>query len=103
MIVAEIIAGKKKTKVFKGDLFTDDAVSCLVSTMLNPWMDTEDKYTIERDDENNIWVCKRKVVAYSSVSSSLYGYGETPRDAFDDCAALFTNLHERYKLHKNKT
>lgn len=93
--LAELTVVKKTISVKDDEEFSDDLVEDLMFAMLNPWMNTESKYSIFTEDGIN-WICKHNVVAYDGLSANLYGYACNPKDALENCENLFTFLEARY-------
>lgn len=61
----------------------------------SPWSITNEIFKITYDNTMNSWKCTYLVLGCEGVYTEIYGYGETPDAALNDC-------NERYSLFQTK-
>lgn len=71
----------------------------------SPWSQTHQTYVIKFNCKDSYtkkaskcpnFVCICSVVGYEAITSEIYGYGETPQEALDDCIKMFDRLQKEY-------
>lgn len=99
-VIAELAIGKKEIMFKEKDPMDNDDIKEILGIMLNPWMETETRFEITTEDGVN-WVCQHYVGAYCGLSGYLYGYGDNPRQALEDCENLLNRLSEQTNEEEN--
>lgn len=56
---------------------------------------TKDSYT-EKDPSTPDYKCIYTVVGYDAITTEIYGYGQSPQEALQDCINLFDRLQKEY-------
>ena len=68
--------------------------------MNSPWRETGEKYATRRTNilfnEEYSWETYYRVMSRDLGCSSIYGYGDTPEESFENCISNFTKVQERY-------
>lgn len=91
----------KDDKFMNTSEFLEEFAVCLNS----PWGQSQEKYTIkynckdsytEKDESEPDWKCEYKVIGYELITSEIYGYGNTPQEALENCINLFERLQKEF-------
>lgn len=108
-----MLLGKLIYEDNKNDFYIEDNKFCGSQEELerfavcsnSPWSQVNEKYRIRyncvdgytgKDKSEPDWECTYEVVGYDMITSIIYGYGDTPQEALENCVNLFNKLQKEY-------
>ena len=66
----------------------------------SPWREKGEKYVTRRTNiiwgEEHLWETCYRVMSRDFGCSSILGYGDTPRESFENCVSNFAKVQEKY-------
>jgi len=92
---------------YENDKFTntEEELKDFAVGLNSPWGQADETYTIkynckddwtEKDKSKPDWKCEYEVIGADMFTSVLYGFGDTPNDALQNCIDIFNKLQSIY-------